>query len=276
MNPNENPNIVNNGGSPVENNPIPTMAPVAPAPVAPAAPVVPTEPVVTPVQPAPPVMNPVSVQAPPPVNPQPSGVGNDPNTIVNQNLKTVEVNYTPPSKAKTILLVIFFVLLIGFVVFLPEISTFIENYQANKNQPDVEKITTGRMKCSLSTSTTNLDKNLEFVFRFTDNKLEKFEYTVMTRGDATLDEKTLDELATTCKQLASETESISGVTIQCEYMDSSVTEIQTFELKDIDQSKLDAAYTEAGGTHPEFPYGQDMDVIEKTMNASGYTCKREQ
>ena len=207
----------------------------------------------------------------------------DPNTfgtnnegaVVNENLKKVEVQYTPPSKAKTIAMICLFVFLIAFIVFLPNITELVEKYQNHSIHVDETKITTGKMNCSLSTNTSSLDKNFDVVFRFTDNKLEKLDYTVTTRGDATLDEGTLDSLAVTCKQIAKNVESMSNVSIRCNYTDGKLVEIQSFDLKEIQLEELNAAYAEAGGVYPGYQYGQDMDGIEGGMHASGYTCERQ-
>ena len=206
-------------------------------------------------------------------NVTPNVTGTDPNAMVNENLKKVEINYTPPSKIKVVLLVLFFIALLGFIIFLPDINTLISNF--NKKEEPVEKITTGKLKCSISTNTTNLDVSHSYSFSFADNKLERIYYTVTTRGDVTLDEETLDKLANTCKQLKENSKSLKGVTIQCNYSDGELEEIQSFDLASVDSEKLNSAFTEAGGTVPTYQYGQDIDKIESNMNASKYECVRE-
>lgn len=199
----------------------------------------------------------------------------DNTTMINENLKKVEVNYTPPSKAKVVLLVLFFIFLIGFVLFLPDITSYIGKYKAGELNTTEEVITSGVLKCSLSTSTTNLDKNYDLDFYFTDSKLQKTSFSITTKGDATLDEETLDEYAATCKQLKENVEGMQGVIIQCDYTEGKLVETQTFDLAVIDSKELGAAFTEAGGNNPEYQYEQDIDRIERNMNASNYTCKRE-
>ena len=51
----------------------------------------------------------------------------DANAMINENLKKVEINYTPPSKGKIVLLLLFFIALIGFIIFLPNINTLVSN-----------------------------------------------------------------------------------------------------------------------------------------------------
>ncbi len=210
-----------------------------------------------------------------PVVSNPNPVGGDTGGVVPENLKSVEINYKPPSKFKTFLLIVFFVFLIAFVIFLPEITTMINLYKAGDLNYTPEKITTGKLKCTLDTNTTNLDKSYDLTYNFTDNKLEKTSFIITTRGDATLDEATLDELAQTCQSLATNVESLEGITVQCSYTDGKLVETQHFDLKNMNVDEVDEAFIEAGGNNPEYQYGQDMDIIERSMNASGYTCKRE-
>ena len=200
---------------------------------------------------------------------------NDPNSAVNENLKKVEVNYTPPSKGKTVALILFFVFLIGFVIFLPNITTLINKFKSGNVEGGETVITTGRLVCEFDTNTTNLDKSYKLVFAFTDNKLDKLDYTITTKGDPSLDAKTLDELADRCKKLKSATGSVDGVTVSCDYSEGKLIERQAFVYVNLDADGLDAAYAEAGGTNPQYANGQDMDTIEKNMNASGYSCKRQ-
>ena len=240
-----------------------------PTPVVEPTPVVTTqpEPVVVPQQPT--VQTIQEPTAIPNVN------NDDPNTMVNEKLKKVEINYTPPSKAKVVLLVLFFIALLGFIIFLSNISSLVNKFRSGDIEEKEEVINTGRLKCSLNTTTTNLDKDYDLTFRFTDKKLEKTEFIITTKGDVTLDEETLDKLATTCKQLKENVKNLKGVTIQCNYTDGKLEEIQTYDLENIDSEQLNSAFIEAGGNNPKYQYGQDIDRIEKDMNASGYTCKRE-
>ena len=248
-------NDVNQINQPVNN--VPNTAPVVQQPVQ----VVPTTEVIT----TPPTQ---VVPAPQPTV--------DNNAMINENLQKVEIkNYTPPSKFKIFLLIVFFLLLIAFIMFLPDISSQIRIYMSGANEPvEKEVITTGKLICSLSTNTTDLDKEYEFEFSYTDSKLKTTKYVVYTRGDTTT-ETVLDELAEKCKTLKANTEEIEGVSVKCEYSDGKLMEKQIFELEKIDTEKLDAAFTEAGGLLPSYKYDQEIDGIEKNMKASNYSCERQ-
>ena len=192
-----------------------------------------------------------------------------------QDAKKVQSEYKPPSKFKTFLLIIFFIGLIAFIMFLPEIKDYLEEFQNRGKTEENVKITTGKLKCNKKTNTKTLDKDYDLVFHFKDNKLEKTEFSITTRGDATSDEEELNGLASTCKQLEKEAESLNGLYVKCTLTTGKLEEIQSFDLSILDTEKLDAAFSEAGGNNPEYQYQQDMDKIEQSMNASGYTCVRE-
>lgn len=238
----------------------------------PAQPVISTEPV----QQAVPIVQVQNTEpvTSPSITPQPQ---NDPNTILNENLKKVEIeNYTPPSKLKIAVLLIFFALLIGFIIFLPQISSMVRVYMSGQNQqPSKEEvITTGRLVCSMNSNTTDLDKEYEFVFNFTDSKLKSTRYVANTRGDSTT-ESSLDTLAEKCNSLKESTSEIEGVSIKCTYTDGKLIESQSFDLETVDTEKLNAAFTEAGGILPSYSLDQDISEIERNMKASSYTCERQ-
>ncbi len=198
----------------------------------------------------------------------------DNNTIVNENLKKVEIkDYTPPSKAKVGLLITFFIALVLFVIFLPQISSLLSNRESGINYQKQEEITTGKLICTLKTNTTSLDKEYENTFDFTDKKLKRSKFVSITRGDSTA-ENDLDALAEKCNTLKNETDDIDGFSIRCDYSDGKLVETQNINLETIDTEKLDAAFTEAGGILPN-KYDQNIDDVEKNMKASGYTCERQ-
>ena len=195
--------------------------------------------------------------------------------MVNENLKKVEIkDYTPPSKFKVFILIVFFIGLVAFIIFLPDISSMISNYRSGAYNKQDEVITTGRLICNLSSTTTDLDKDYEFTFSFTDSQLKKTKYILNTRGDSTTEE-TLNKLDKDCRTLKESVASIDGVSVSCEYIEGRLTETQIFNLETIDSDKLTAAFTEAGGMLPSYTLDQNIDDIEKNMKASGYTCVRE-
>ena len=201
-------------------------------------------------------------------------VSSDPGAIINEPVKKVEIDYKPPSKFKVFILVVFFILLIAFVFFLPEITSFVDKYRSGELNQSSEKIVNGKMKCSLSSQTDNLDKNYFITFSFSNNKLEKVQFSIATRGDINNDEEELDSLADACNKLSTTAKNISGITVKCNYSNGELVEEQSYDLKNINSDDLNAAYFEAGGNDPGYDFGQDMDVIESKMKASNYNCER--
>ena len=164
--------------------------------------------------------------------------------LVNENLKKVEINYTPPSKGKTILLIFFFVFLIAFIIFLPEITTMVNKLKSNNEEYSNEKITDGKLVCTYSTNTTNLDKDYKLVFSFTNNQLDKLDYKITTKGDPTSDSDTLDNLSENCNKLNEYTESVNGINVTCDYSEGQLVERQIFTYSDLDEEELSSAYSE--------------------------------
>ena len=192
-----------------------------------------------------------------------------------ERLKRIENNYKPPSKAKTFLLIMFFILLIVFVLFLPDIATLVNKYKSGELTDTDEKIVDGQLVCELTSNSTNLTYNHKWTFEFTDNKLESLTYVTSTLGDISEDEKTLDDIYNKCNKLKEAADSINGLTVNCDSANGKVSEKQIFNYANIDTERLTAAYAEAGGNRPTYEYLQDMDDLEKDMNASGAKCKRQ-
>ena len=183
-------------------------------------------------------------------------------------------DYVPPSNFKIFLLFLLFVILIGFVVFLPDITEMINKYQSSQLQQPIMKIENGKLTCTLDKNTENLDLDYTAIFTYSNNKLEKLSFSTITKGDISMDSNQLDELAKKCSLLEKSVEDIDEVTIRCNYTDGELEEKQSFSLETLDYKKLDSAFSEVGGTIPNYQFGDSIDSIEKEMNASGYTCKR--
>lgn len=190
-----------------------------------------------------------------------------------EKLKTVEVEYKPTSTGNTVMLIIFFIALIAFVVFLPNIQTMIAQYKAGP--VEVEEITTGNLVCTLESSTVNLDREITRIFEFTDNKLKGAKFTTIIRGDASLDEETLNELNAQCEQIKTNVANLSGVTVNCTYEEGKLTEKETFDYASYNAEEVTAAYTEAGGTMLEFQAEEDIELVMTNMRQGGFTCNKE-
>lgn len=199
--------------------------------------------------------------------PEPDSVNNE------EKLKTVEVDYKPTSKGNTVMLIIFFIFLILFVWFLPELQVLIAGYK--EGPVEVEEIMTGKLVCELSSNTVNLDRKITRVFEYTDKKLQSAKFTTTIRGDATLDEEALDELNKQCEQIKTNVSGMNGVSVSCIYENGKLTEKESFDYSSYSTEEVSAAYAEAGGSFLEFAYEQDIDSVMTNMRQGGFTCNKE-
>lgn len=202
-------------------------------------------------------------------NPEKNNAG----AMVNEKLKKVEVEYKPPSKFKVGVMLFFFVLILAFIIFLPEVTQYMSDLFDNKSNT-VTEITTGKLVCKLDSTTANLDKNYVRTFQFTDNKIEKVTFETTTRGDITQDEATLNELNKKCTDIRDGLESLSGASIECDYQDGKLVETEKFDLATYDYEQTSAAYTEAGADMLKFDNGEDVDKVKTSMLQAGFTCEK--
>ena len=198
---------------------------------------------------------------------------NNAGAMVNEKLKKVEVEYKPPSKFKIGLMLFFFVLILAFIIFLPEVTQYMSDLFDKKDKTVIE-ITTGKLVCKLDSTTANLDKNYVRTFQFTDNKIEKVTFKTTTRGDITQDEATLNELNKQCTDIRDGLESLNGASIECDYQDGKLVETEKFDLATYDYEQTSAAYTEAGADMLKFDNGEDVDRVKTSMLQAGFSCEK--
>ncbi len=193
----------------------------------------------------------------------------------NQKLKKVEVEYKPPSKFKMGVMIFFFILILAFIIFLPEVTTFLSELKpGGQNNTTTEDITTGKLVCTLDTSTKNLDKSYVRTFGFTDNKLEKVTMETITKGDIDEDALTLDKLNNNCNTIKEGVLSLDGVEVECDYRNGKLTETEVFDLNAYDYESVKAAYTEAGVDMVKYEFGEDINSIKTSMLQGGFSCEK--
>ena len=198
---------------------------------------------------------------------------NNAGAMVNEKLKKVEVEYKPPSKFKIGLMLFFFVLILAFIIFLPEVTQYMSDLFDKKDKTVIE-ITTGKLVCKLDSTTANLDKNYVRTFQFTDNKIEKVTFKTTTRGDITQDEATLNELNKQCTDIRDGLESLNGASIECDYQNGKLVETEKFDLATYDYEQTSAAYTEAGADMLKFDNGEDVYKVKTSMLQAGFSCEK--
>lgn len=191
------------------------------------------------------------------------------NTKSNPDKKTKK-----ESNLKYYMTFIFFALLIWMVAFLPEISSFVSNYMASKQQEGVPVITTGTLTCTMNTNDDKYDYYYEADFNFKDSKMYRLTFSATTKGDQNLDAIELSGMMSSCDLLQQQTANLEGVEVSCSLSNGVYENVQKLDYEDLKSDLVTTAYLEAGGTYPNYEYGQDINEIEKEMKASNYTCER--
>lgn len=182
-------------------------------------------------------------------------------------------NYKQPSKFKSFMLVVFLIFLLAFIIFLPEVSSFMDGIFGGKNSdPLVSDPTTGVMECTYSESGMNLDVDYVRKFEYTDNKLNSVILETTTRGDINEDEKTLNSYNSSCLKLKKDVANLNGINISCDYSDGKLVRTENIDLQKYDSEKLESFYAEEGLELVSYQNGQDIDEIKTAMAQSGFSC----
>lgn len=172
---------------------------------------------------------------------------------------------------------IFLFLLFGglflFILNLDTIRNFVETRKYLKTQNPTE-ITTGTLKCKLTESTSDMDYDYSVDFDFRDKQLKRLNYTLEIRGDMSLDEEALNLLYNDCLRIKQYASNLSGISITCNLEGGVLKQKQIFTYDSVNRDEALSAFVEAGGIYPEYRKDQNIDEIEKSMNASRYNCER--
>ena len=178
------------------------------------------------------------------------------------------------SNLKMYLTFIFLALLILMIVFLPEINTFVHDFFNKKEAENTPSITSGHLICTLETNDSNFNYEYETDFSFKDSKLYKLTLTTKTVGDLNLDATDLSGLNASCQLLQFQTSKFDGVEVMCDLAGNTFTNTQTLDYEVLNRDEVTTAYLEAGGIYPDYKYEENIDDIEKDMNAQNYSCAR--
>ena len=168
-------------------------------------------------------------------------------------------------KGKRVLLVFFFIFAAAFIFFLPELSEIIN---MNKTS-STNEVQNGILKCSMESvgDVTNIEYNYAFAFK--KRKLVTSEFETVYESE---DSSVINEKYTSCNNINTIAQSISGIDVSCTNSANITTMIQSITYNIIDRDSL-TNFTEAGGEYPEFVYQDNISEIESKMIKSGYDCK---
>lgn len=184
-------------------------------------------------------------------------------------------NNTEPTKGgnfKYFLVFVFFIALIAFVFFLPEISNIIEtkgfSFKGSTNEGE-KLLDNGILVCTLKKSTDETDIITELDFEFSNRKLIVSEFN---KRYESLNSTILTDEYKNCKNKEAIAKLTTGITATCDLTSGILKETEDYVYKDIDTSKL-TQYVEAGGTYPEFEYEENIYDIQTRLVKRGYDCE---
>ena len=187
-----------------------------------------------------------------------------------RQVEKIKVDENRPEKSKSGL-IIFLVLLLLFVIFLPDIKPMINKLMYGGQE---ENIVDGELRCKMKKTTNNFDISYEQILPFKSSRLQSLKYIETTKGDMNKDKEELEKLNNSCEALGTLSSNVEGLTINCEFTGETVTNEQIIDYSVVDEDKLTSAYAEANGVMPEFKFNQDIDEVQKKLQAAGYTCTK--
>ncbi len=187
-----------------------------------------------------------------------------------------EETITPPEPEKKegcfkyALAFIFMILFAGFVIFIPDVTKFVKQKTGGKSKTTSETkvVEDGTLTCSRVKTTDETDVTYKLTYSFKDKGLttSKYEITYESLNSDFLNNKKLE-----CDEIEKVSKETNGIDTTCSYKNGILKITENYTNQDIDNSKL-TAYTEIGGTYPEFEYGHNAYDIKSSLEKQGYDC----
>ena len=193
-------------------------------------------------------------------------------TPTNENMSK---STKPPKKGKgkSILLVLLFLFFIAFVYFLPDITSYITNYQKEKNQESM--LMNGTLTCNITISDNDVNRTVETIFRYRENALKSTRTTTTNRlTDTAVDNSALTEADTNCNRLKGVLTETTGMSCDCTVSATMQQTVQEIDYEKLDMNYVTTNITEFEGFYPEYELDDNIRQIEVDMERAGYSCTR--
>ena len=177
-------------------------------------------------------------------------------------------------KGHPVFLVLLLLFLFAFVFFLPEISQFITDYKNEKT--GANQLKSGRMTCTMSNETNNIDYSYQMEFTYEKNKLKNSTMTTVARlSDNATDTSILTERQNSCLALQTVLdENEIGMSADCSLSAALQRTEQVIDYKKLDLDFISTNIGEFEGFYPEYELDESVTSIENDLENSGYTCER--
>ena len=199
----------------------------------------------------------------------------EPPTLPNQSVQQGNVatpnqvpkNEKQPGKIRYFLLILFFIMLLLIVWFLPDIR----KYVTDKKMSEQEEVINGTMQCIYEDEDELITTLYTSEFIVENNKLKSYISTVEAKGDRG-SEESLEKLNTDCELLTKMVKKIPGIKSTCSLNSRKQINRQEIDYGKVNLTKLDTAYAEAGGVVPDYQLDADAREIKKEMTLARYSC----
>lgn len=201
----------------------------------------------------------------------------------NQNTNTTNNNNNSNNNDnggtfKTLFAFVFLIGMIVMVLFLPKISEYFESKQSDSgnnnngnsgSNGEKNTISKGTLLCNKIKTDKNDDYTYEIKIVFDNKKIKTAKYTTKIES---YDNPAMIERKTKCDNASNIAASLTGVTKECRLNDTVYVTIENYKFKELNTNEL-TSYVEAGGTNPEYKYGQDVYEVQKDLIKKEYDCE---
>lgn len=190
--------------------------------------------------------------------------------VNNQNGQPIPPSKEPENKGgkfRTFLLIVFFIFLIVFVIFLPDISEFLRSGKiAGSNDNELKN---GVLVCTTERDNDMTSTSYQLEFKFVNKELLTSTFNITTESE---DKMVINENHNGCKNLELIAEDLGGIDVTCTSSQNINTMLESYNYRLINYNGL-TKFTEAGGTYPEYKYKDNIYDIKGKLINSGYDCK---
>lgn len=199
-------------------------------------------------------------------------------TSTNDTIPTavkVEENATgKQKKGHPIFLILLMLALFAFVYFLPDITAYVTNYINEKT--GVNELKSGRMTCTYTNATDNINYNYEATFNYEKNRLKSSTMVTTNRlADTATDTGILAERENACEALKTVLdENNIGMTASCSVSAAVQVTTQTINYEILNMDFITSNIAEFEGFYPDYELDQSVTTIEQELENRGYTCNR--
>lgn len=206
-----------------------------------------------------------------------SGIDNNTGFMENKKMEKVEIEYIPPSKFKTALMIIMFLIILGSIIFMPEISKYIERLKTPP-EPIIsnEEIQSGILKCNLTTNNDRFNLIYSGEFNFSNRELKSLNYSLTTKGDRVEDSTDLTTMYNNCKSLSTELNDKSiGVKVNCDLYDGTLRIDETIDYSELVSKDASEIFKKYSIELADFEADENIGDIERQLKSSNYVCTME-